>query len=265
MLMDILGIVIGFASIMLLFSLLVSALVHGAQAALQLRFKNMQSVIKSFFDHIDVLDEPCKSKLANLLDGRSNTSLYATALPLDILGNRLKLSNIGKKELLDIVDAIVEMTPEHKQKIQQEVEEHFHTLEEIMSQRFKQWMHQLSIAIAFVICFVFKLNCFTVLDNLNQDSMYRQQVITMAEEFNQTAPPLEQANTTVYEDKLIALNFTLQPETWTGYYLSPNVNSLSNWLGIIFSAILISLGAPFWFNLLRDAISWRDKLSGRRA
>ena len=259
MLMDVLGILIGFASIMLLFSLLVTALVHGAQAALQLRFKNMKSVINSFFDHIDVLDEPCKTELNSKINGRSNTTLYATALPLDILGNRLKITKIGKKELLAVVDSVVEMTAEHKQKIQQEVEKHFSTLEEIMSQRFKQWMHQLSIALAFVICFVFKLNCFSVLDNLNQDSLYRQQAMQIAQDIN-----LESRQTLV-ENKLIALNFTLEPDTWLPYYLSWSVDSLYNWLGIIFSAILISLGAPFWFNRLRDVVSLRDKLSSHRS
>ncbi len=39
MLMDILGVLIGFAAVMLLFSLLTSAIVHGAQATLNLRLK----------------------------------------------------------------------------------------------------------------------------------------------------------------------------------------------------------------------------------
>ena len=232
MLMDILGILIGFSAIMLLFSLLVTALVHGAQATLQLRFKNMKGVINAFFDHIDILDEPCKSQLADKLSGRSTTSLYATALPLDLLGNRLKLSRIGKQELVAIVQSIAGMLPEHTAKIEKEINQHFDTLEEIMSQRFKQWMHQLSIALAFIICFVFQLNCFAILDNLNQDSLYRQQAIQLS-----------------------------QPDSWYDYYLSLDVSSLYNWLGIIFSAILISLGAPFWFNRLRDVVSLRDKLS----
>lgn len=255
MLMDILGILIGFIGIMLLFSLLITAVVHGAQAALQLRFKNMKSVINAFFDHIDVLDEPCKTQLADKLNGRSAITLYATALPLDILGNRLKLSSIGKKELIAIVQSITGMMPENSKKIEKEINEHFDTIEEIMSQRFKQWMHQLSIVLAFVICFVFQLNCFSLLDKLNQDSLYRQQAMQISQTIN-----VDQSQAQ-FENKLMALNFAIQPDTWQNYYLSLEVSSIFNWLGIIFSSILISLGAPFWFNRLRDVVSLRDKLS----
>jgi len=257
--MDILGILIGFIGIMLLFSLLITALVHGAQAALQLRFKNMKTVINAFFDHIDILDEPCKTQLADKLNGRSPISLYATALPLDILGNRLKLSSIGKKELIAIVQSIAGMLPEHTAKIEKEIHEHFDTVEEIMSQRFKQWMHQLSIILAFVICFVFQLNCFSLLDKLNQDSLYRQQAMQISQDLN-LGDAAEQSQTQI-EHNLIALNFAIEPATWYDYYLSLDVSSLFNWLGIIFSSILISLGAPFWFNRLRDVVSLRDKLS----
>lgn len=255
MLMDILGILIGFIGIMLLFSLLITAVVHGAQAALQLRFKNMKSVINAFFDHIDVLDEPCKTQLADKLNGRSDVTLYATALPLDILGNRLKLSSIGKKELIAIVQSIAGMIPEHTKRIENEINEHFDTLEEIMSQRFKQWMHQLSIILAFVICFVFQLNCFSLLDKLNQDSLYRQQAMQISQDLTTDSNPEQ------LENKLMALSFNIQPDTWYNYYLSLEVSSIFNWLGIIFSSILISLGAPFWFNRLRDVVSLRDKLS----
>ena len=255
MLMDILGILIGFIGIMLLFSLLITAVVHGAQAALQLRFKNMKSVINAFFDHIDVLDEPCKTQLADKLNGRSAVTLYATALPLDILGNRLKLSSIGKKELIAIVQSIGGMIPEHTKRIEKEINEHFDTLEEIMSQRFKQWMHQLSIILAFVICFVFQLNCFSLLDKLNQDSLYRQQAMQISQEITAESSPDQ------LENKLMALSFTIEPDTWYQYYLSLEVSSIFNWIGIIFSSILISLGAPFWFNRLRDVVSLRDKLS----
>ncbi len=249
MLMDILGIIIGFASIMLLFSLLVSAIVHGAQAALHLRFKNMRSVLDAFFKHLDVLDEPCRTQLTNKINQRSPIGLYATALPLNFLGNRFKITSIGKQELMDMVHSIESMTLEHKEQLQNKIEHHFEILEEIMSQRFKQWMHQISIILAFVICFAFQLNCFSLLDKLNQDSIYRQQAMAITEHGNQI------------EDKLMALNFTLQPDKWMAYYASLDISSIYNWLGIIFSTILISLGAPFWFNRLRDVVSLRDKLA----
>lgn len=255
MLMDVLGILIGFASIMLLFSLLVTALVHGTQAALNLRFKNMQNVLDAFFEQLNILDEPCKTKLSKKLRARSPLHLYATALPINILGNGFNLTSIGKKELTELVHSVAEMTIEHKELLKQKIDDHFAMVEELMRQRFKQWMHQISIAIALVLCIVFKLNCFTILNELNQDSLYRQQAVHLAQELTPDSQSDE------LQTQLIALNFRIEPESWQAYYFSLDTLTVFNWFGILFSTILISLGAPFWFNRLQDLVSFRDKLS----
>jgi hypothetical protein len=123
-------------------------------------------------------------------------------------------------------------------------------------------MHQISIGLAFVICFVFQLNCFELLSKLNQDSAYRQQATQMA----QALPAASQDSKTPIKSEqlqgsLSALDFKIDPQSWQDYYIKPAISSLTHWLGIIFSAILISLGAPFWFNRLKDMASLRDKLS----
>ena len=173
MLMDMLGIFIGFSAIMLLFSLLVTALVHGAQAALNLRLKNLKNVIESFFSQIDFLEADLVKNIIDKIDQRSPKQLYATALPLNLQGNQLKLTSIGQQELIDIINSTHELSIEQREQLTQKIHYYFDALEELMSQRFKQWMHQISIATAFVLCFVFQLNCFSILKDLNQDSYYR--------------------------------------------------------------------------------------------
>ena len=37
-------------------------------------------------------------------------------------------------------------------------------------------------------------------------------------------------------------------------------NSVENWIGLLMTVILLSLGAPFWFNTLKTAVSFRDLL-----
>ena len=257
--MDILGIMIGFASIMLLFSLLVSALVHGAQAALNLRLKNMKGIIGAFFKHCDQVDESIQKLLNDKLAQRTPDQVYSTVLPVNLLGNRLELTRVSKKELIDMVYSITDMASDVKEKLKEKIEKDFGTLEEVMIQRFKQWMHQISIGIAFVICFAFQLNCFELLNKLNQDSAYRQQAIQVTQNLSNTKP--EDINNDEIQGSLSALSFNITPENWSNYYAKPAISSLTNWLGIIFSAILISLGAPFWFNRLKDIASLRDKLA----
>ncbi len=260
--MDILGIMIGFASIMLLFSLLVSALVHGAQATLNLRLRNMKGIIGAFFKHCDQVDDDIQQLLNDKLAQRTPNQVYSTVLPVNILGNRLELTRVSKKELIDMVYSITDMASDAKECLKEKIEKEFGTLEEIMIQRFKQWMHQISIGLAFIICFVFQLNCFELLNKLNHDSAYRQQAIQVVQALPTDTQYFEKSiRDDTLQGGLSALNFTINPDNWKSYYATPAMSSLTHWLGIIFSAILISLGAPFWFNRLKDMASLRDKLS----
>ncbi len=260
MLMDILGIVIGFMAIMLLFSLLVTALVHGTQASLNLRFKNLQSALTQFFKDMDFVEFHITKTLLEKIERRYPNGLYATALPLNIPGNKIKMTSIGQQELVTIINNTKDISLEQKEQLKLKVLEHFDALEEFMSQRFKQWMHQISILVAFVICFVFQLNCFSLLDKLNYDSAFRHQANIIAQQV-QAEALTQDATIADMQPSLQALQFEIRPESWPTYYFSLQFTTLSHWLGIIFSSILISLGAPFWFNRLKDVASLRDKFS----
>ncbi len=260
MLMDILGILIGFIAIMLLFSLLVTALVHGAQAALNLRFKNLKVVLTQFFHNMDFVEHKITRSILTHIENQFPNGLYATALPLDIPGNRLKLTSIGQQELITIINNTRDVSIEEKEQLKKRVQDHFQTLEEIMSQRFKQWMHQISIILAFVICFAFQLNCFSLLNDLNKDSLFRQQTLLMADQLT-AQHTLTEVNHDTLQSQMMTLQFDITPHQWSQYYFSLKMSTLSHWLGVIFSSILISLGAPFWFNRLKDMASLRDNLS----
>jgi superoxide dismutase len=259
MLMDILGVLIGFSAVMLLFSLLTSAIVHGAQATLNLRLKNMKGIITAFFNHADQLDDSIQKILQEKIENRTPNQVYSTVLPVNLLGNKLKLTRIDKQELIDMVQDVQELGSDAKDKLKAKINKDFAALEEVMIQRFKQWMHQISIGVAFVICFAFQLNCFELLTKLNNDSVYRAQLVQLSTRLD-TQPQPSQSDFVPIHNNLSALNFNITPDKWPSYYAQAQVSSLFNWIGIIFSTILISLGAPFWFNRLKDMASLRDKL-----
>ena len=231
-----------------------------AQAAFNLRFKNLKVVLSQFFQNMDFVEYKITNAVLNHIDNQFPNGLYATALPLNIPGNRLKLTSIGQQELITIINNTRDVSIEEKEQLKRKIQEHFQTLEEIMSQRFKQWMHQISITLAFVICFVFQLNCFSLLNQLNHDSAFRQQTLILADQLNTSSTQSEIQHDTV-QAHLTSLQFDIHPEQWPDYYFSFEIQTLSHWLGIIFSSILISLGAPFWFNRLKDMASLRDNLS----
>jgi hypothetical protein len=259
MLMDILGVLIGFSAVMLLFSLLTSAIVHGAQATLNLRLKNMKGIITAFFNHADQLDESIQKILQEKIENRTPNQVYSTVLPVNLLGNKLKLTRIDKQELIDMVQDVQELGSDAKDKLKAKINKDFAALEEVMIQRFKQWMHQISIGVAFVICFAFQLNCFELLTKLNNDSVYRAQLVQLSTRLDAQSQS-SQSDFVPIHNNLSALNFNITPDKWPSYYAQAQVSSLFNWIGIVFSTILISLGAPFWFNRLKDMASLRDKL-----
>ncbi len=277
MLMDILGIVIGFCSIMLIFSLLVTALVHGTQASLNLRVRNLRNVIKSFMDQFPDIDTQA---VLEKIDRRIPDNLNPLVLPNGgkLFNHHLKLSVISKKELMQITEQLMQDCNEARNHIQKEIERSFDYLEELMAQRFKQWMHQLAIGIAFLIAFAFQLNTFDLISNLNRETALRNQALVYAEQANTQDVASLQANANIesVSDQLVAFRFVLLEQGWD-YYFGAAVSDdatkenaaasytwlqlLQNWLGVICSAIFISLGAPFWFNSLKNVLNLRDKLA----
>ena len=64
-------------------------------------------------------------------------------------------------------------------------------------------------------------------------------------------------------DQLSLINIT----PWrygTEFYLRDGAVQLRNIFGVLLSAILLTLGAPFWFNTLKTAVAFRDLLAPKR-
>ena len=66
------------------------------------------------------------------------------------------------------------------------------------------------------------------------------------------------ANTMANIDQLSLLN--IRP--WSkGKAFYSGEGAFQNWVGVLFTTILLTLGAPFWFNSVKTAVAWRDLLS----
>ena len=265
MIFDVLGIFIGFSAIMLLFSLLVTAIVHGAQAGLSLRFKNLKTVITAFLSKDNHVSEYAIKSILKRIEERNPHHLYATALPINVPGNQLKITRINVGDLKRYISECDDLSDQARQALIEKVENEFELVEEVMSQRFKQWMHQISIVVAFCLSILFQLNSFQLLHQLHTDSYFRlqmqhlgEQQIDASKQDDITPLPVD-----ALQAHLASFKFEVRPAQWSDYYFSWQLSTLGHWLGILFSTILISFGAPFWFNRLKDLISLRDRLSSR--
>lgn len=59
----------------------------------------------------------------------------------------------------------------------------------------------------------------------------------------------------------------LWPQQWRFYFENAKIGiktfKFNAWIGVFITAILLSLGAPFWFEMLRNLVKLRDVLSGK--
>lgn len=66
----------------------------------------------------------------------------------------------------------------------------------------------------------------------------------------------------VVDDMLQQLAY-LDIEPWPNdmsFYISSGRPKLGNWIGVLITTVLLSLGAPFWFNILKDLVNLKEAL-----
>ncbi len=65
-------------------------------------------------------------------------------------------------------------------------------------------------------------------------------------------------------DRLSQVGIRFWSEGWDYYFDDASSPRLGNWLGTLMTAILLSLGAPFWFEQLKNATQLRDLLDSSK-
>lgn len=344
-LLDILGVLIGFATVMLLLSMVVTALVQMTQSLLRIRGRNLRLGLATLMESAEIAPPPKKDKDAKKEPPRPGEKALAVA---DEILTSDALVHVGRDgspffgkvrswiEVDEMVDALKGVDSDKIERARQL----FPRMEKSLIKRFGVLMHYNSVAWALVVALVFQVNSFTLLQRLSQDPDYRELLVAeseailqeaepriqrqaayqdvteeallqLAEEFPDAAEALEEASgvgktreemieelelvlpedlpnrarvIARYEELLDASvskrlqeagedlrfatarlsRFDIDPwgQGWAFYWSSGL--RLGNVLGALVTATLLTLGAPFWFNMLRDLSNLRDALSGKK-
>ncbi len=268
MIMDVLGIVIAFCSIMLLFSLLVTSINQALQKTLHFRYRHLQLGMRELIEHLTT-NIPTVPK--EIINDSIETLINGSKISLAV---RKKAAYISEEEILDSIDSTIKnhtdiVSKSALKQLQTEISDIFPKIEFLMQQRFQNFMELLSIAIALVICLCFQINTFDLLKELSNDTQKREEYITIAEKHI----GIDEKTQTPSNETPSLYNFTFLPEGMH-YFLGERktqqtqentspinlLNFLFNWFGMAVSAVLISLGAPFWFNNLKTLFKIRDQL-----
>ena len=143
-----------------------------------------------------------------------------------------------------------------------------------VSQRFTQYTHWITIAVSLVVVLAVQVDIIAVVDRLSIDDQFRNTVVSSAvKDFSQeTAPQSDTNPSSPPEKSTTAPNVAPGPYydllSKAGLITLPTNGSWFRQLedprkypGMVLSVLLISLGAPFWYGILKNLLGLRSTLA----
>ena len=188
MLMEILGIILAFSTVMMLFGLLVTSAVQFVQSIGSWREKILAACLEQFTLH-----------LQNQLNGGKNL-LKSTAKELlepvslnsgtnSFFGRKYQHTNVRKEQIQEFFEESIErgsiIAADKKDQLLKKHEtllyQKFDQFEQEMATMFTRKTHFLSFIFASIIAVAFQLNTFDLLSRLSMDEGYKKQLVQVAE------------------------------------------------------------------------------------
>jgi len=132
-----------------------------------------------------------------------------------------------------------------------------------VSERFTRYTHVVTISIATVVVLIVQLDTIAIVDRLSIDDKFRDEFVTAAvKDYSTDAAaeaqsPDKQVSPKQYYDMLGKAGLISMP---SGSWLH-QMSDIRKYPGLLLSILLISLGAPFWYNVLKDLIGLRSSLA----
>jgi hypothetical protein len=297
-----LDILIGFAVIMLVLSMAVTVITQLVTSAVNLRGRNLLAGLASLLRQIDpetlplpvargiaaeVLSHPLiqgptgrygavveREELVRLLLDFAASPAHSKAMA----ALNLALSRTGIKDPAAVIDEVRQMAlkleasnpelPTHaRQALALAVKAESEFLARIngwfdqtmdrVAQRFSYHARIVTSAAALLVAVGLQMDALGILNRLSVDDQLRNSLVAHAlQQASASAPAdaLSHLEKTALGD-LVAMpeSFTAWRQGWTG----------SSAIGVIFTAMLLSLGAPFWYNALKNLVGLRPQLAAK--
>jgi hypothetical protein len=127
-----------------------------------------------------------------------------------------------------------------------------------VSQRFTKYTHWITIGVSLVVVLAAQLDIIAVCDRLWIDDQFRNTVVSDAtKQFSQSGDDTK-VDPKPYYDLLANTGLITLPvdRNWPGKLMD-----MRKVPGMLLSVLLISLGAPFWYNALKSLIKLRSSLA----
>lgn len=269
MLTDIIGIAIGFSVVMLLLSLLVTSLSQATQAVLRLRGRNLRYGLAAALSKSGAQPDSANlNEAAELLNNSRDASLRRRANPSSVPSRILgpPVSWLNEDSLRSVLnDKAKSLKKKSRAKIDDkaingsvdDVVDRFKDAEIPLRNRFEMIMRGVSLIWAVVVAAVFQLSTPELIKQISTDPAVRAQYMLALPQV--TTNTNSQADIEKVEERVAALSrINISPMQYGWSFYTDTNKAPANIVGVLVTAVLLALGAPFWYSALETAVRWRD-------
>ncbi len=127
-----------------------------------------------------------------------------------------------------------------------------------VSQRFTNYTHYVTVGIAAVVVLTVQLDIIAVMDRLSIDDQFRSAVVDMSAKQYADNTSASKTNPQPYYDLLSKTGLVTMP-TSVGWV--SQLKETRKIPGMLLSVFLLSLGAPFWYGVLKDLLQLRSTVA----
>ena len=263
-----LGILIAFATLMLLYSIVVTSLVQATQAILRLRARNLWRGLTKILESERTDPTQDASSNAFKVISMSSSAVFKVVKDPNLFFKKVLAPDVTWLDSSQLLTALERSKGEigfTSEQIKNIVSK-FGQTERASSKRFQFWTRMVTIVWAGIIAVYFQLSTPALLTMLSSDDSARQELIAFANGITKdelTEAQKAEAKSMFYLEHGRSKKF-LYYEVGSGN----NSSVMIVWkdvAGVIVTVLLLSLGAPFWFNMLKSVVNLRDALSGDAA
>lgn len=283
---------IGLVVILLGVSLLIMILTQLISAFLNLRGNDLKDGLKVLLESVDPKGRLAKE--AELIAEKALTHPLIAHSMSEKSGWFKRASAIRKEEFTEVLkllkqneqvgQAVVQIETKVND-LEEHIETWFNKTMDRVSERFKVHTRLWSVVFAVLAAFVLQLDVLDLYDKISTNAELRTELVASAQAMQQRAEEvfaedgssdvqtlinradLIRADLAKTQFKLIPEHSIFSPES--GYFHTPaddpgNYNPVFlRWLGTFAMSALLSLGAPFWFNVLSQLTNLRSVLAGK--
>lgn len=254
MLMDVLGIIIGFVAIVLVFSLLVTAIVQTIASLTRLRNHALR---------VGLRDSQLHATLSALTPAPPTVEPGAAVLQkiaTDAAYRPMLDRRVTWLDASEIIDPLV--TAGVNTQAVAVVQQKLDRTRRVMEDKYLQWARGITFAAGLIVAFWFGASAPELLQRLQTDQAFRARAEALADE-SESESESERAAMQRSVADLGALE--IAPLTdWSFYFERGATGERTvRWdrlIGVFFMAVLLSFGAPFWYKALKEFVGLKDAL-----